>query len=43
MQSGCLEEIAFDAGWLSAEELQARADQFKKNDYGTYLAGILKG
>ncbi|MDE4276421.1 glucose-1-phosphate thymidylyltransferase RfbA [Phaeobacter gallaeciensis] len=42
LQTGCLEEIAYEAGWINDQQLQARADLFKKNDYGSYLAGRLK-
>ncbi|MBL3705587.1 glucose-1-phosphate thymidylyltransferase RfbA [Sulfitobacter sp. BDSS02] len=42
LQAGCPEEIAFDFGWITPEELQARADMFAKNSYGAYLAGLLK-
>ena len=42
LQAGCPEEIAFDLGWITPEELQARADMFAKNSYGAYLAGLLK-
>ncbi len=41
LQTGCLEEIAFDRGWISPEELKARAKMFAKNGYGTYLKGLL--
>ena len=41
LQTGCPEEIAFDQGWISREELAARAELFKKNGYGAYLAGLL--
>jgi len=41
LQTGCPEEIAFEQGWISREELAARADLFKKNGYGAYLAGLL--
>ena len=41
LQTGCLEEIAFDQGWISREDLAARAEKFKKNGYGAYLAGLL--
>ncbi|UWQ14573.1 glucose-1-phosphate thymidylyltransferase RfbA [Aliiroseovarius sp. M344] len=36
-QVGCLEEIAFENGWISARALQERGDLFAKNDYGRYL------
>ncbi len=41
-QTGCLEEIAYHQGWISDAELEARADMFQKNDYGTYLRRLLK-
>ena len=41
LQTGCLEEIAYEAGWIDAVQLQARADMFKKNDYGAYLEQLL--
>jgi glucose-1-phosphate thymidylyltransferase len=40
-QTGCLEEIAFDAGWISREQLTERANMFAKNEYGAYLRGLL--
>lgn len=42
LQAGCPEEIAYAQGWISADELATRADMFAKNDYGAYLAGLLK-
>jgi len=41
LQTGCPEEVAFQAGWISADELRARAGQFSKNAYGHYLLGLL--
>jgi glucose-1-phosphate thymidylyltransferase len=41
LQTGCLEEIAYEAGWIDTAQLQARADLFKKNDYGAYLEGLM--
>ena len=41
LQTGCLEEIAYEQGWIDDQKLQARADLFKKNDYGTYLERLL--
>lgn len=40
LQSGCLEEIAYDAGWISDSSLEERANLFKKNAYGAYLKGL---
>ncbi|NDW44256.1 glucose-1-phosphate thymidylyltransferase RfbA [Ruegeria sp. PrR005] len=41
LQTGCLEEIAYQHGWISTEALAERADLFKKNGYGAYLKGLL--
>ena len=41
-QTGCLEEIAFDQGWIDRERLAERAEVFRKNDYGRYIQGLLK-
>jgi len=42
LQTGCPEEIAFEQGWITPQELAARAELFAKNGYGAYLAGLLK-
>ena len=36
-QVGSPDEVAFEMGWISKPQLQARADQFGKNSYGDYL------
>ena len=41
LQTGCPEEIAYDAGWISADDLRARAARFSKNAYGDYLLRLL--
>jgi len=41
LQAGCPEEIAYGQGWISADQLAARAALFAKNTYGRYLAGLL--
>lgn len=38
----CLEEIAFNNGWLSAEALHDIALRFRKNSYGEYLLSLLR-
>ena len=38
----CLEKIAYDNRWIGKEELEKAAEEMKKNDYGKYLAKILK-
>ncbi|OED49212.1 glucose-1-phosphate thymidylyltransferase [Rhodobacteraceae bacterium (ex Bugula neritina AB1)] len=42
LQTGCLDEIAHDLGWISDEDLEKRAATFAKNDYGEYLKARLK-
>ncbi|RBP72690.1 glucose-1-phosphate thymidylyltransferase RfbA [Marinobacter nauticus] len=38
----CLEEIAFNSGWLSSDDLRKQAKKFSNNGYGEYLLDILK-
>ncbi|CAN5208239.1 glucose-1-phosphate thymidylyltransferase RfbA [soil metagenome] len=38
---GCIEEIAWRAGWISDAELAALAAPLVKSGYGTYLASLL--
>lgn len=42
LQTGCLEEIAYEQGWIDTEQLAARAEMFKKNTYGQYLKKLLE-
>ncbi|KMW59348.1 Glucose-1-phosphate thymidylyltransferase [Candidatus Rhodobacter oscarellae] len=42
MQTGSLDEIAFEQGWIDAEGLAERAKMFGKNSYGAYLRRLLK-
>lgn len=37
----CLEQIAFDKGWISLEKLQESAELMKKNAYGEYLQEVV--
>ncbi|MDC0359001.1 sugar phosphate nucleotidyltransferase, partial [Oligoflexia bacterium] len=39
---GCIEEIAYRRGYISADELAVLADELKKNEYGQYLLGVLE-
>jgi len=41
LQAGCPEEIALGHGWISAEQVAARAELFSKNAYGRYLSDLL--
>lgn len=40
-QVGSPEEIAFEQGWITADQLEARATLFAKTQYGTYLRNLL--
>ena len=42
VQVACLEEIAFDKGFMSAEQVRARGELFAKTDYGRYLLRLVK-
>ena len=41
LQTGSPDEIAYAQGWITDAELIARADRYAKNDYGTYLRGLV--
>ena len=38
----CLEEIAWNNGWLSNEQVMQTAKALSKNSYGRYLVGLIK-
>lgn len=38
----CLEEIAFNQGWLSKEQVLQIGQSMSKNDYGQYLISLVK-
>jgi glucose-1-phosphate thymidylyltransferase len=40
LRIACLEEIAFRKGWITKEDLLARADRFRNSEYGAYLLQI---
>ena len=40
---GCLEDIAYMNGWITAEELMEIAKPMLKNQYGRYLMDVLAG
>ena len=40
LQSGSPEEIAFEQGWISREDLLRAAEPLGKNAYGAYLRQI---
>lgn len=39
-QVGCLDEVAYEQGWIDRDQLIDRAKLFAKNDYGHYLKRI---
>lgn len=41
LQTGSPEEIAFGAGWITADELRTQAMRYSKNAYGAYLLKLL--
>jgi glucose-1-phosphate thymidylyltransferase len=40
LKSACLEAIAYEQGWISADKLRELAEPMKKNQYGQYLLNI---
>jgi len=42
LQIACIEEIAYQKGWISKEQVAETAEIYKKNSYGQYLLGIIK-
>ncbi len=43
LKIACLEEIAFNNGWISREKLIEVAQPMSKNDYGKYLLRLAEG
>lgn len=41
LKVACLEEIAFNSGWITPEKLGEQAEKLKKTGYGQYLQKIL--
>jgi glucose-1-phosphate thymidylyltransferase len=39
----CPEEIAFNNGWITKEQLKLQAEKMKKNQYGQHLFNVLEG
>ncbi|MBF8748223.1 MULTISPECIES: glucose-1-phosphate thymidylyltransferase RfbA [Pseudomonas] len=42
LKVACLEEIAFQKGWIGRDQLQAKAEELKKTGYGQYLHTLAK-
>ena len=43
LKVACLEEIAYRAGWITAEDVRRSGQTQSKNDYGDYLLRLLDG
>ena len=43
LKVACLEEIAFNQGWISNNDLNDQADQLIKTEYGKYLKKVASG
>jgi len=41
LKVACLEEIAFNSGWITPERLDEQAEKLKKTGYGQYLKKLL--
>lgn len=42
LKMACLEEIAFENGWIDAAKVRALAEPLKKNEYGQYLLRMIE-
>jgi glucose-1-phosphate thymidylyltransferase len=43
LKIACLEEIAFNAGWLTRKAVRRRAEVLSKTSYGRYLLNLISG
>ena len=42
LKVACIEEIAFEKGYISKEQLLQITEEYKNNDYGKYLLNLIK-
>ena len=42
LKIACLEEIAYNNGWIDADKVRELAEPMKKNQYGQYLLKMLE-
>jgi glucose-1-phosphate thymidylyltransferase len=42
LKIGCIEEIAYEKGFITKEELRTLAKPLEKSGYGTYLLELLE-
>jgi glucose-1-phosphate thymidylyltransferase len=40
LKIGCIEEIAYESGWITRQQLFARAEELGKAEYGVYLKRV---
>lgn len=43
LKVSCIEEIAYNNGWITKEELLVAAEPMKKNEYGQHLINVANG
>ncbi|NMA19893.1 MAG: glucose-1-phosphate thymidylyltransferase RfbA [Lentisphaerae bacterium] len=43
LQIACLQEIAYERGWMTAEEVRKSIKDMMKTSYGQYLSSLLRG
>jgi glucose-1-phosphate thymidylyltransferase len=43
LKVACLEEIAYNMGYIGADQVMALAEPLKKNEYGRYLIDLING
>jgi glucose-1-phosphate thymidylyltransferase len=43
LRIGCIEEIAFQQGWIDAAQLRALGEPLRKSGYGDYLLRVADG
>ncbi|MDC0231187.1 glucose-1-phosphate thymidylyltransferase RfbA [Aureispira] len=42
LKVGCIEEVAFQQGFINKEQLEQSAEKYKKSGYGAYLSKLIK-
>lgn len=42
LKVACLEEIAYQKGWITSEQVHELGEHLKKNQYGQYLLSVIK-
>jgi glucose-1-phosphate thymidylyltransferase len=42
LKVGCIEEVAYNMGWIDGDSLSKLAEPLRKSGYGDYLISLLK-